>query len=497
MDCDEADGPPCEYETVSASDGFTTLCSEEIRAVSIGFSFPFYGATYETVSVAANGLLYFSNAPACSAFTTNCSDALNQPLSGLETRAFVAVWWLDWAMDNDDPLSFICGAPGCSNSGPITIAESFRQGSGADARGMFKEIEWFSTAVHRPVCTEPNTATFKVRLYDDGQILFSYLDSMVGSPAVDHGATGTIGISSGADTEFMQISYNAPLVSSNPHAVLIRPPCADIDDDGQCATSEGGIDCDDMNSMVFDGANESCNSVDDDCDTQTDETFTQLGTVCTPGVGECQTMGVVVCDESDATRTMCSEVAGTPAMETLDGLDNDCDGEIDEQLMTDAGTPADASLDAFVMDAGANDDSSVDGATSDATFLDADLGEAGRRDGSPHDGAGPEGGQPDSSQSDGGPDSGQLDADIMASDGAVDDAAPLDAAGGMRDAEGEPTVGDAATRPDSTAMLADSAGIAPPPDTGCACNTSAPAGAAPWLAIVALGTLRHRRRRLP
>ena len=82
---------------------------------------------------------------------------------------------------------------------------------------------------------------------------------------------------------------------------------------------------------------EICNDLDDDCDTFIDNGFNDKGQECTVGMGACQATGVYVC-ATDTTVT-CDAMPGSPEAEDCDGIDDDCDGRIDEDF--DVGTPCD------------------------------------------------------------------------------------------------------------------------------------------------------------
>jgi len=107
----------------------------------------------------------------------------------------------------------------------------------------------------------------------------------------------------------------------------------DSDGDGSPASE----DCDDADAAIYPGASESCDGLDDDCDGEIDEglTSTWYGDADDDGYGGTK-FTVEACDAPDgyvADASDCDDLddAVSPgATERCDGLDDDCDGEIDE-----------------------------------------------------------------------------------------------------------------------------------------------------------------------
>ncbi len=74
-----------------------------------------------------------------------------------------------------------------------------------------------------------------------------------------------------------------------------------------------------------------CNGRDDNCNGAIDETFANLGLACNNGgVGICGAVGRFVCSMNQLSTTCNAPPVGMPAAEICDGVDNDCDGSVDE-----------------------------------------------------------------------------------------------------------------------------------------------------------------------
>lgn len=141
--------------------------------------------------------------------------------------------------------------------------------------------------------------------------------------------------------------------------------CDGVDNDCDTATDEGytdlGVPCDGTDADLCEngrfvctadgtgtecgpesviGIVDSCDGMDNDCDTTTDEGFTDLGLVCDGADADLCENGVFVCT-ADGTGTECGTESVSGIVDTCDGLDNDCDTVVDEDFRSVLGTACD------------------------------------------------------------------------------------------------------------------------------------------------------------
>jgi hypothetical protein len=83
---------------------------------------------------------------------------------------------------------------------------------------------------------------------------------------------------------------------------------------------------------------EICNQKDDNCNGLIDEDFPDLGKPCVVAKGACQSSGKMICS-NDGKNTVCSATPGTPSPEICNGIDDDCNGLIDDNATCPNGEP--------------------------------------------------------------------------------------------------------------------------------------------------------------
>ena len=141
-------------------------CDDCVQGVNIGFGFPFFGVSHQTVSIGANGSLMFGNTTTQWGPRSIPSDLFGSPV--------MLPFWSDWDL----------GARGDAYAGPATWPA-------AGGQAAFV-IEWKD--VENWDCARPNSATWEVILVADGSFVFQYKDATPGKKFCDSGADMTVAI---------------------------------------------------------------------------------------------------------------------------------------------------------------------------------------------------------------------------------------------------------------------------------------------------------------
>jgi len=269
-----------------------------------------------------------------------------------------------------DGNTLVIGAPYNDDNGPWSGAAYVfdRDQGGPDNWGEVQKITASDGAKSdefgSSVTIDGNTVVVGAYRNDDNVILFSgaayVFDRDQGGPdnwgevqkitASDTGSGHNFGSSVAIDGGTVVIGEprgNKDIYTSSGVAYVFLANCLqtwyrDGDSDGwgdpsnsieSCTPPEGYVaqtgDCDDNDNTVYPGAPELCDGVDNDCDGQIDDGLsTDADGDGHYTIGSCLTPADD-CDDGNPYR-----YPGNP--ETCDGMDNDCDGQIDEGLSTDA-----------------------------------------------------------------------------------------------------------------------------------------------------------------
>jgi hypothetical protein len=113
-------------------------------------------------------------------------------------------------------------------------------------------------------------------------------------------------------------------------------PAGHVTNSDDCDDRPDGADglpgTDDDGSNLNPGAEEVCDNLDNNCDGRVDENLTQ-STTC--GVGECVSIVIETCTAGEWSGETCTPGPKSEATDvTCDGLDGDCDGMVDEDYVT-------------------------------------------------------------------------------------------------------------------------------------------------------------------
>ncbi|MFO0759131.1 MAG: MopE-related protein [Byssovorax sp.] len=126
--------------------------------------------------------------------------------------------------------------------------------------------------------------------------------------------------------------------AERPKLVVCYTP-GDADGDGVAAPA----DCDDSDPNIHPGASETCNGLDDNCDGTVDEGDPGGGAACGTGMPGACASGTLHCHVG----TVSCQPTNPPSAEICDGLDNDCNGQIDDNAASAPTWYADSDGDGF------------------------------------------------------------------------------------------------------------------------------------------------------
>jgi len=320
----------------------TNGTDDSYATVGIGFSFPFYGASYTQIDIHSNGGLTFG-AGAALPFEHDCA-AISPAVPT------ILPYWVDLF-------------PG----GATAQGTGIWYWAAGDAPNRYLVVEWYKIALYRDDgnYSASDLLTFEAKLFEDGRIEFHY-DDLNGDSSNDDGAKAAVLIAGtppqATTPSILTVSCDSQAFLSSELAIGLTPPvCPDDDEDG-LTTCAG--DCDDTNADIYPGAIELCDGRDNNCDSvlpSTEVDFDEDGwLVCeddcddtdaalTPADqdGDGQSSCDGDCDDDDpkvssndvdgdglsACEGDCNDHNNTVRPgngELCDGLDNDCDGEIDD-----------------------------------------------------------------------------------------------------------------------------------------------------------------------
>lgn len=179
------------YAWIDATDGIKLFGLGEDDntypdAVPVGFSFPFFAASYSQVYVNMNGVVSFNN---LLGITTELVTNTEIPFDHETPQNFLAPYW-------DDLHTY-----GVLDANAGVYA---KQGPG----NSYFVIEWYRVLSFQSSGTVDETISFEMVIYPDGNILFQYQE--LGATF----QTGTVGIEDAYGLDGEQVLYNSP-VSGN------------------------------------------------------------------------------------------------------------------------------------------------------------------------------------------------------------------------------------------------------------------------------------------
>ncbi len=196
------DGDPVTFYWIEIRDTTNDLhlADDDVVYVPLSFSFPFYDSTYDTLTIASNGLIYFEDY-----YIGTGNTAL--PSNAYGGGDIIAVFW-----DDLRPLPYGTGT---------VYFKDFQ---------TFAVIEWDSV----PIYGQTTYNTFEVIIYDDGLIKMQYLFMNYTQSDATIGIQDSTAYSTG-NGWYLQYFYNGNPYGHTPTAntvIVFYPPTQDQHDVG-------------------------------------------------------------------------------------------------------------------------------------------------------------------------------------------------------------------------------------------------------------------------
>jgi len=188
-DNDEVGGPTFSWVDITSVGTAIALGDDDVEKVPMGFSFPFYGNTYDSIYIISNGYLGFG---------ATSSDYSNDSIPNSSTpNNLIAIWW-----DDLDPSD---------------LPNIYYYYDSANQRFI---VSYVGVPNYWSATDTTGSLTFQAILYPNGNIKTQYLSM---NPGLDSLSESTIGIENAAGTTGLQVVYNQAYMTDST-AILFTAP---------------------------------------------------------------------------------------------------------------------------------------------------------------------------------------------------------------------------------------------------------------------------------